>query len=145
MTRRSVPEWIGKTPDTAIPEHVKLRIWDREGGRCYLTGRKIMPGEPYDFEHVIALALWTGDGHGNRESNIRLALRTAHREKTKTDREAKAKSDRIRKKHAGITKPKGKIASAGFRKAEPQRRASTPIEPEFCGDLRASRSTPTAS
>jgi hypothetical protein len=105
VTGRATPEWIGKSPDTPIPDYVKLRIWDREQGRCYLTGRKLRAGE-YDFEHVIALANWTGDGHGNRESNIRLAYRPAHREKTRQDVAAKAKSDRVRKKHVGIKKPK---------------------------------------
>ena len=43
MTGRSVPEWIGKTPDSAIPNAVKLRIWFREGGRCHVTGAIIRP------------------------------------------------------------------------------------------------------
>lgn len=136
MTGRSNTEWVGRTPDTKIPEHVQLRIWDREGGRCYLTGRKLRAGE-YDFEHVIALALWTGEDHGNRESNIRLAYRPAHRDKTKADRKAKAKSDRVRKKHVGITKSGGAIASPGFRPAEKQRSASKPLTPKFEGDILA--------
>jgi hypothetical protein len=107
---RAVPEWIGATADTKIPDRVKLRIWDREGGICYLTGRNLQAGE-YDFEHVTPLALWTGDGHGNRESNLRLAYRPAHREKTKQDRKVQAKSDRIRKKHLGIQQPKSKWPS----------------------------------
>jgi 5-methylcytosine-specific restriction enzyme A len=118
MVGRATPEWIGKTADAPIPGYVKLRIWDREGGRCYLTGRKLRAGE-YDFEHVIALALWTGDGHGNRESNIRLAYRPAHREKTKQDRKTKADSDRVRKKHVGITKPRNPLPgsrASGIRK-----------------------------
>lgn len=110
---RSVPEWIGKTADTPIPDHVKLRIWDRENGRCYLTGRKLRAGE-YDFEHVIALALWTDEGHGNRESNIRLAYREDHKAKTRSDRRAKAKSDAARKKHVGITRSKGTIPNRPF-------------------------------
>lgn len=125
MTGRTPPEWIGKTADTPIPDHVKLRIWDREGGRCYLTGRKLRAGE-YDFEHVIALANWTGEGHGNRESNIRLAYRPAHREKTKQDRQDKAKSDRVRKKHIGIRKP-SKMRDRGFPETEPQHTATRPL------------------
>jgi 5-methylcytosine-specific restriction enzyme A len=123
---RAVKEWIGATPDSKIPDRVKLRIWDREDGRCYLTGRKIMPSDAYDFEHVIAIALWVGDGHGNRESNIRLALRDKHREKTALDVREKAVSARKRKKHLGIRKP-SKLQSRGFAKAPPQRSASRPL------------------
>lgn len=118
MTGRIPPEWIGKSADTPIPDHVKLRIWDREAGRCYLTGRRLRAGE-YDFEHVVALANWTGDGHGNRESNIRLAYRPAHREKTRQDRKSKADSDRVRKKHVGITTSKNPMPgsrASGLRK-----------------------------
>jgi 5-methylcytosine-specific restriction protein A len=124
---RSVPEWIGKTPDSKIPDRVKLRIWEREGGRCYLTGKKIRPGDKYDFEHVVAIALWTGEGHGNRESNIRLALKAPHKVKSAEDRAIQAKSDRIRKKHLGI-RPTPKIRSAGFEKAPAQRSATRKIE-----------------
>lgn len=123
---RSVPEWVGRTADSKIPDRVKLRIWDREDGRCYLTGRKIMPADVYDFEHVIAIALWTGEGHGNRESNIRLALKEPHKGKTREDRQQKAKSDRVRKKHLGIRKAPT-MRSAGFTKAPPQRSASRPL------------------
>lgn len=122
MTGRANPDWIGKTPDSKIPDHVKLRIWVREGGKCYLTGRKLRAGE-YDFEHVVPLSLWTGEGHGNRESNIRLAYRPAHRDKTRADRQAKAKSDRVLKKHIGI-RPEPTLRSAGFRRAAKQKTAT---------------------
>lgn len=102
---RSVPEWIGATDDSKLPDRVKLRIFEREGGVCYLSGVKIRPGDKYEFEHVIALALWTGEGHGNRESNIRLALKSAHKAKTAADRAQQAKSDSVRKKHLGISQP----------------------------------------
>lgn len=133
---RSVPEWIGKTADSKIPDRVKLRIWDREGGRCYLSGQKIRPGDKYDFEHVIAVALWTGEGHGNREGNIRLALKAPHKVKTAEDRAQQAKSDAVRKKHMGIRKAPT-MRSAGFAKAPSQRRASSPITPKFDGDVLA--------
>lgn len=98
---RAVPEWIGKTPDTPIPPRVKLRIWEREGGRCYLSGRKIMPGDAFQYEHVIALC----NGGENRENNIRLALSAPHREKTAKDVAEKSKVARVRAKHLGIKKP----------------------------------------
>lgn len=125
--RRAVPEWIGRTADSKIPDKVKLRICIREGMRCYLTGRKLRSGE-YDFEHVIALALWTGEGHGNRESNIRLAYRDAHKDKTKADRKQQAKSDRVRKKHLGIARPKHQWATQRLGNGNHQRTATKPLK-----------------
>lgn len=100
MPRREVAEWIGATPDSKIPDRVKLRIWEREKGRCSISGRKIMPGDAFDYEHKTALC----NGGSNRESNIVLALRSKHREKTAEDVAERARVDRIRKKHLGIGK-----------------------------------------
>lgn len=95
MTARSTPEWIGKTPDTKIPDRVKLRVFEAHGGVCALTNRKIRPGDDWDCDHIEALV----NGGENRESNLQPALRFAHREKTKEDVAKKAKNDRVRKKH----------------------------------------------
>lgn len=104
---REVPEWVADNDDQAIPQRVKLRIWEREGGRCYLTGRKIMPGDKFEYEHVIAISC----GGQNREGNIRLALSAPHKAKTARDVATKAKIARVKAKHIGIAKPK----SGGFR------------------------------
>lgn len=101
MTGRTVPEWEGSAPDAAIPPRVKLRIWERHEGRCYLTGRKIMPGDPYDFDHITALC----NGGRHAESNLAPVLREAHKAKTADDRAMKAKVDRMRKKHLGFASP----------------------------------------
>lgn len=116
---RSVPEWRGATDDAAIPKAVKLRIWAREEGRCYLTGLKINAlKDSYEFEHVIALA----NGGEHREGNIRLALTEAHKVKTKADAGVAAKIRRVTLKHRGQwPKPKRKIESRGF---EPSRSRS---------------------
>ena len=98
---RTTEEWIAKHDDQAIPERVKLRIWEREKGRCHLTGKQIRPGDKYDFEHVIALA----DGGQHRETNLRLALRGIHRKKTAQEATARAKVRSKAKKYAGIKKP----------------------------------------
>ncbi len=108
MTARSVPEWIGATPDTPVPARVKLRVFERHGGRCHISGRVIRPGEPWELEHIIAMVNWTGEGHGNRESNFAPALKDKHREKTKEDVAIKATAARKRKKLFGITKRKGR-------------------------------------
>lgn len=103
MTGRSVPEWIGATPDAAIPPRVRLRVFEAHGGICHLSGRKIMPGDLWDLDHVRALI----NGGEHRESNLAPALRDKHREKTAVDVALKAKTDRIAKKHLGIF-PKGR-------------------------------------
>lgn len=95
---RKVDEWIGSSDDAKIPPRVKLRIWEREGGRCWLTGRKIYPGDAYDFDHKVALC----NGGEHRESNLAPALRSAHRAKTADDVRLRAKVDRVRKIHLGI-------------------------------------------
>ena len=98
MTRRSVPEWIGKTPDTPVPARVQLRVFDRYGGVCQITGRKIMPGDVWECDHRRALC----NGGLNRESNLQPAIQEAHRYKTRDDVKLKAESDRKRMKHLGI-------------------------------------------
>ena len=98
---RAVELWAGATDDAKIPDRVKLRIWYREGGRCSLTGRKIMPGEPFDYEHRIALC----NGGRHAEDNIVLVLRgKVHQAKTAKDVAIRAKTDRMAKKHIGIRK-----------------------------------------
>lgn len=99
---RAVPEWIGKTDDTPVPPRVRLRVFERYGGRCYLSGRKIMSGDRWDVEHIKAISL----GGENRESNLAPALTAPHKIKTRADRAAKKKADRIRKRHLGIKSPR---------------------------------------
>jgi len=108
---RSVPEWIGKTPDSKVPDAIRDRVFVRAGGRCYLSGRKIMPGDKWELEHVKPLSM----GGEHRESNLRPALVAAHREKTKAEAADRAKADRIRRKHLGTwPKSKAPIKSRGF-------------------------------
>jgi len=94
---RAVPLWIGTSDDAAIPKAVKLRVWAREGGRCSLTGRKILAGDKFDFEHRVPLSM----GGRHAEDNLCLALRDAHRVKTAAEAGPRAKADRVRLKHLG--------------------------------------------
>lgn len=114
MTRRTVPEWIGATPDTPVPPRVKLRVFEAHSGVCHISGRKIRAGEAWECDHVIALA----NGGENREGNLAPALASAHRRKTGEDVAEKAKIDRIRKKHLGIIRPAGRIQSRPFPKRQ---------------------------
>lgn len=97
---RSVEEWIGKTDDAAIPPRVRVRVFDRFGGICQLTGRKIRPGDAWDLDHIVALI----NGGQHRESNLQPALRDKHRAKTKEDVALKSKAAKRRKKHLLRTK-----------------------------------------
>lgn len=107
---REVEEWIGKTDDTRAPPHVRLRVFNREDGRCHISGRKIRPGEPWDLDHKKALC----NGGENRESNLFPALRDKHKEKTADDVAERALVNRKRSKHIGATDEK-----RGFRKPPP--------------------------
>ena len=95
---RQVEEWVGATPDTPVPDRVKLRVFEREKGRCYLSGRTIRPGDKWDVEHVIAIV----NGGENRERNLRIALNSAHAPKTAADVRTKAKIARVKAKHLGL-------------------------------------------
>lgn len=99
---RSVREWIGATPDAAIPPRVKLRVLKRHDFRCYLTRIEIKPGDTWEIEHIVAIT----NGGEHRESNLAPALKEAHRGKTRIDLQIKSKRERSQKRRYGITKSK---------------------------------------
>lgn len=110
---RPVPEWIGKTHASDIPSRVRARVFERAGGICHLTGRKIRAGEAWDCDHIIALI----NGGEHRENNLAPALRDKHREKTAEDVALKSKTARVRAKHLGIyPKSPHRLQSRGFSK-----------------------------
>ncbi len=128
---RSAPEWIAKRDDDAIPPRVKLRVFEREGGRCHISKRLIRAGEAWECDHIIALC----NGGEHRETNLAPALADKHREKTKADVAEKATVYRKRAKHLGLKPAKQEIRSAGFVKKvrthagrPPVRRAMTAAE-----------------
>lgn len=95
---RSVELWVGATDDAKVPPRVRLRVFQAHGGKCWLSGRKIMPGDLWDLDHKEALC----NGGSHSEANLAPALRDKHREKTKADVALKAKTDRMAKKHLGL-------------------------------------------
>lgn len=116
---REVPEWQGATDDTPVPLRVRVRVFERYEGRCYLSGRKIQAGEVWELEHIRAIC----NGGENRESNLAPALKDKHREKTVADLAEKSKTARMKAKHLGQW-PKGlrKMQSRPFpttRRAQP--------------------------
>ncbi len=99
---RDVPEWIGRSDNTAVPPRVRLRVFERDGGICQCgCGRKISVGDKWQTDHMIALI----NGGENRESNLRSLLDKCHAVKTGADVGEKAVVARVRKKHVGIRKP----------------------------------------
>ena len=95
---RELPMWVGKTHDSKVPPRVRLRVFEREEGRCWISGRKIMPGDVWELDHKVALI----NGGSHSEDNLAPALREKHREKTAEDVAIKSKTYRQRAKHLGI-------------------------------------------
>jgi len=117
---RSVTEWVGKTPDSIPPAHVRLRVFERHGGICHIAKRKIMAGEKWELEHVKPLWQAAPGENLNRESNMAPALAAPHKQKTAEEASMRAKERRQREKHLGIyPKSKFPLKSRGF---EPSRR-----------------------
>lgn len=119
---RSVPEWIGRTDDTAAPPRVRARVFERCNGRCHRCGRKINAGEKWTLEHLIAII----NGGRNAESNLSVTCDWCLPVKNAEDVAIKAKSAKVRQAHIGI-RPAPKMRGQGFRKAPPQRSASRPL------------------
>lgn len=101
MTRTN-QEWVGRHDDQKVPDYVRLRVFLKYEGKCYLTGRQIRPGDAWEIEHITALC----NGGEHRENNMAPALIAPHKIKTKADRREKARTDKRRKSHIGIKKPR---------------------------------------
>lgn len=114
-------EWVGKTPDSMPPPTVRLRIFEREGGRCHLTGVLIKTGDLWDLDHKKRIE----DGGENRETNLFPALREPHRKKTAEETTRGKKADRSRMAHLGIKdEPARPLEGRGFPKAKKDKSAA---------------------
>lgn len=127
--RRSVEEWIGATPDTAIPRRVRIRVWERAEGRCQAgCGRKLRPAvDGWDLDHRVALV----NGGEHRERNLQVACSWCHRAKTAEDVAEKAVVARKKRKHLGL-KPRSSLSHPKYRKTMSgqvvDRRTGEPVE-----------------
>lgn len=113
---RTLPEWIGSSPDTQPPPRVKLRVFDRHGGRCQCgCRRKIAAGEAWQCDHIIALI----NGGENRESNFHPLLLAHHIDKTIADVAEKTRVAARRIRHLGLaesTRPMPCGKRSGYKK-----------------------------
>jgi 5-methylcytosine-specific restriction endonuclease McrA len=78
---RKIEEWIAKHDDQAIPTRVKVRIVERQSGRCAECSREFDYKLKAEFDHERALVL----GGEHRESNIRALCGPCHKPKTRSD------------------------------------------------------------
>lgn len=99
--RRATDEWIGKTPDSPIPERVKERILERQEWRCAKTGADLRTVKKINFDHIIAII----NGGPNRESNIAAIAEKEHKPKTRSDRAIRSKTASTVKAHYGLKNP----------------------------------------
>lgn len=97
---RELPEWIGKTDDSPVPDRVKARLFERAQGRCQKCTRKLFPSE-WDADHIVAII----NGGQNRESNLQVLCNDpCHTKKTREDVKVKAITYRKKKANIGLRK-----------------------------------------
>jgi 5-methylcytosine-specific restriction endonuclease McrA len=112
---RSVEEWIGKTDDTAVPPHVRLRVLLRFDRRCQECTNKIS-NKRWICDHRTALI----NGGENRETNLGPIHEACDKTKTAVDVALKSAVYRKTAKGVGISLRKGRpmpgSRGSGFRK-----------------------------
>lgn len=123
---RTSPEWIGRTADSKIPDSVKTRIRENQGQKCAISDRPFQTGDMIEYDHVIPLRDWTGEGHGNREGNLQAILAAKHKIKTAIENSKRAKVKRTKMKHEGTKRPKQSIKSRGLARSEKPARVQKP-------------------
>jgi 5-methylcytosine-specific restriction protein A len=120
---RSLPEWMGKTDDTKVPPHVRLRIFRREDGVCHLTGFKIQTGDAWQLDHKKPLV----EGGRHAESNLFPTLVEPHKAKSAQEVGRRAKADAAAMRNLGIRDPRQEIPSAPMKKPEKVKKNLSPL------------------
>lgn len=82
----------------SISKAKRARIFLAHEGVCWLCKAKIGAEEAYDIDHQVSREL----GGSDDDDNLAPAHKDCHRQKTKSDVRAIAKSNRIRRKHGPI-------------------------------------------
>lgn len=100
---RAVEEWVGKSDDEPVPPRVRLRVFERFGGICRECTNKIR-SRRWICDHRHALI----NGGENRESNLGPIHEDCDKTKTAADVAEKKVNARVRSKHLGIKKRKGR-------------------------------------
>lgn len=106
---RTRKEWIGDTDDQRAPPRVRLRVFDREGGKCHICRQPIV-GKKWALDHVTAII----NGGENRESNLKPVHIACHAQKTAADVAEKAAINAKRQAHLRIVSDGPKIQGQPF-------------------------------
>lgn len=122
-TARTVAEWIGATPDTAVPPRVRLRVLEKFKHACAGCTRSIATGDPWTCDHKQAL-INSGE---NRERNLQPLCAWCDPPKTAADVAEKSKVYDRTLNHAGIRKAKGR-PMPGTRASGVRRRMDGTVE-----------------
>lgn len=101
---RTVAEWIGKSDDDLVPPRVRLRVFLKFDGICGICTVKIR-GRHWVCDHLKAIV----NGGENRERNLwPIHVACDRKIKTPADVAEKKINNRVRMKHLGIKKRKGR-------------------------------------
>lgn len=90
----------------SISKKKRIEIFLAHGGICWICNLKIGADEPFDIDHQVARELM-GEG-ADEDSNLAPAHKPCHKDKTKGDVKAIAKSNRIRRQLDPETRKKSK-------------------------------------
>lgn len=135
---RDVGEWVGTDDNAPIPDRVRIRVFDRKKGRCHRCTRKVLTGERWTCEHMIALINWRPTAehpHGNRETNLDVTCCNCLPAKNAKDVAEKSEVYQDRKRHVLHSEDLGRGSS--FRRPPapqqpPTRCRNCGQEPELC-------------
>ncbi len=79
----------------------RLAVFEANRGRCHICDTRIFPGDLWEVEHIIPLAL----GGADEPSNIGPAHKVCHAFKTAVNVAEIARAKRRKARHIGIKKP----------------------------------------
>lgn len=80
----------------------RLQLFLMRDGECHLCRLKITPGQEWQVEHVVPLAMGGEDGG----ENLHLAHTKCHAKKTSQDVADIARAKRRQARHLGVKKPR---------------------------------------